>query len=141
MDSGGQSGDECRTGEDDLPSLQDIPAVRPPNMNALVTGATGFVGGHLVEALQSCSVEVTALARSATKAADLVRRGVRVVSGDLDQQAGLNEAVRGQDVIYHVAGVVAARNETDFFHCNRDGTRNLLAAAERQDNTRFVLVS
>jgi nucleoside-diphosphate-sugar epimerase len=110
-------------------------------MKALVTGATGFVGSHLVEALQSQSIEVTALARSATKAADLVRRGVRVVSGDLDQLAGLDEAVRDQDVVYHVAGMVAARNETEFLRCNRDGTRNLLAAAERQGKPRFILVS
>jgi dihydroflavonol-4-reductase len=110
-------------------------------MKAMVTGATGFVGSHLVEALQSCSIEVTALARSATKAADLVRRGVRVVSGDLDQRAGLDEAVRGQDIVYHVAGMVAARDENEFLTCNRDGTRNLLTAAERQGNARFILVS
>src|SRR3954463_4699329 len=114
MDSGGQSGNECRTGEDDLPSLQDIPAVRSPNMRALVTGATGFVGSHLVEALQSRSVEVTALARSAAKAADLIRRGVRVVSGDLDRSDALTEAARGQDVVFHVAGMVAARDEAEF---------------------------
>jgi dihydroflavonol-4-reductase len=110
-------------------------------MKALVTGATGFVGSHLVEVLQSRSIEVTALARSAAKAADLVRRGVRVVSGDLDQLAGLDAAVRDQDVVYHVAGMVAARNEAEFLHCNRDGTRNLLAAAERQGKPRFILVS
>jgi dihydroflavonol-4-reductase len=110
-------------------------------MKALVTGATGFVGSHLVEALQSRSIEVTALARSATKAAELVRRGVRVVSGDLDQLAGLDEAVRDQDVVYHVAGMVAARNEAEFLRCNRDGTSNLLAAAQRQGKPRFILVS
>jgi dihydroflavonol-4-reductase len=110
-------------------------------MRALVTGATGFVGSHLVEALQNSSVEVTGLARSSSKAADLARRGVRVVSGDLHDTAGLERAVRDQDVVYHVAGVVAARDEAEFIHANRDGTRNLLTAAERQGRPRFVLVS
>jgi dihydroflavonol-4-reductase len=110
-------------------------------MRALVTGATGFVGSHLVEALQNSSVEVTAFARSAAKAGDLAQRGVRVVSGDLHDTAGIERAVRDQDVVYHVAGVVAARDEAEFFRSNRDGTRNLFTAAERQGRPRFVLVS
>jgi dihydroflavonol-4-reductase len=110
-------------------------------MRALVTGATGFVGSHLVEALQNGSIEVTALARSASKAADLAQRGVRVINADLHDAAGLERAVRDQDVVYHVAGVVAARDEAEFFHANRDGTRNILTAAERQGRPRFVLVS
>jgi nucleoside-diphosphate-sugar epimerase len=110
-------------------------------MKALVTGATGFVGSHLVDALQSSSIEVTALARSAAKAAALDRRGVRVLSGDLDDTAGLERAVRDQDVVYHVAGMVAARDEAAFLHCNRNGTDNLLTAAARQGRPRFVLVS
>jgi dihydroflavonol-4-reductase len=110
-------------------------------MRALVTGATGFVGSHLVEALQNDSVEVTALARSAAKAADLSQYGVRVVNGDLHDIAGLERAVRDQDVVYHVAGVVAARDEAEFLRSNRDGTRNVLTAAERQGRPRFVLVS
>jgi dihydroflavonol-4-reductase len=110
-------------------------------MKALVTGATGFIGSHLVETLRRSSAEVTALARSPGKAAVLTAQGIRVVSGDLHDEPGLECAVQGQDVIYHVAGVVAARSETEFLQANRDGTRNLLAAAQRQGNPRVVLVS
>jgi uncharacterized protein YbjT (DUF2867 family) len=50
-------------------------------MKTLVTGATGFVGGHLAEALHRRGDEVTVLARSASKAAALAPLGVRVVAG------------------------------------------------------------
>jgi nucleoside-diphosphate-sugar epimerase len=110
-------------------------------MKVLVTGATGFVGGHLVDALQDGSTEITILVRSPSKATDLLRRGARVIAGDLHDAAGLEQATRAQDVIYHVAGVVAARNEADFHRANEEGTRNLLLAAERQGTPRFVLVS
>jgi nucleoside-diphosphate-sugar epimerase len=110
-------------------------------MRALVTGGTGFVGSHLVEALRRSSVEVTILARSPSKAAGLAAQGVQVVTGDLHDAAGIERAVQGQDVIYHVAGVVAAADEAEFLRANRDGTRHLLAAAERRGSARFVLVS
>jgi dihydroflavonol-4-reductase len=110
-------------------------------MKALVTGATGFVGSHLVEALRKRGYEVTALARSPTKATALADLGVRVVGGDLHDAAAIEQAVEGQDVVYHVAGLVAARDEAEFLRGNRDGTRNLLAAAERGGKPRFVLVS
>src|SRR4051812_32918756 len=106
-------------------------------MRALVTGATGFVGSHLAEALTRAGFEVTALARSPRKADALTTLGVRVVTGDLHDAAGLDRALAGQDVLYHVAGVVAARNETEFFRANRDGTRNLLTAAERAGKPRL----
>jgi nucleoside-diphosphate-sugar epimerase len=110
-------------------------------MKALVTGATGFVGSHLVEALGRSGAEVTALARSPEKAAALAAQGVRVVRGDLHDKASLEGAAHGQEVIYHVAGVVAARSEAEFLWANRDGTGNLVAAAERSGKPRFVLVS
>ena len=110
-------------------------------MRTLVTGATGFVGGHLVDALRRRGDEVTALARSAHKAAALAPLGVRVVAGNLHDRAALQRAVEGQDVIYHVAGIVAGRNEAHFLAANRDGTRNLVEAAESVGAGRFVLVS
>ena len=110
-------------------------------MKALVTGATGFVGSHLVEALRRSGAEVTALARSPDKAAALTAQGVRVVRGDLHDQAALQDAAQGQDVLYHVAGVVAARDEAGFLRANCEGTANVVAAAERGGSPRFVLVS
>jgi nucleoside-diphosphate-sugar epimerase len=110
-------------------------------MKALVTGATGFVGSHLVEALRGRGVEVTALVRSPAKAAGLAPLGVRVVAGSLHDRPALAEAVAGQDVVYHVAGLVAARNEAEFLAANRDGTHNLVDSAGRAEVQRFVLVS
>ena len=110
-------------------------------MKALVTGATGFVGSHLSEALHRGGHQVTALARSSRKAEALTSLGVRVIPGDLHDAAALESAAAGQDIIYHVAGVVAARDEAGFLRANLDGTRNILNAAERSGNPRFVLVS
>lgn len=110
-------------------------------MKSLVTGATGFVGSHLAETLRRRGVEVTALVRSPAKAAALAPLGVRVIHGDLHDREALARAVEGQDVVYHVAGVVAARSEADFLAANRDGTRNLVAAAEAARARRLVLVS
>jgi 2-alkyl-3-oxoalkanoate reductase len=110
-------------------------------MKVLVTGATGFVGGHLAEALRRRGDEVTALARSASKAAALAPLGVRVVPGDLHDRAALQRAAEGQEVVYHVAGVVAARSEADFMAANRDGTRNLVEALGHTGTGRLVLVS
>jgi nucleoside-diphosphate-sugar epimerase len=110
-------------------------------MKALVTGATGFVGSHLAEALRSRGDDVTALVRSPAKAAALRPLGVRVVRGDLDDHDSLARAVEGQDVVFHVAGLVAARDEAEFLRCNRDGTANLVAAAARAQVSRLVYVS
>jgi nucleoside-diphosphate-sugar epimerase len=110
-------------------------------MRTLVTGATGFVGSHLVEALRRRGDEVTALARSPAKAAALTPLGVRVVAGDLHDRAALRRALEGQEIVYHVAGVVAARSEADFLAANRDGTRNVFEAAAAAGAPRVVFVS
>jgi nucleoside-diphosphate-sugar epimerase len=110
-------------------------------MKALVTGATGFVGSHLVEALRSRGHQVTALVRSPSKAAALEPLGVRLVPGDLDDAGSLARAVEGQDLVFHVAGLVAAKDEGEFVRVNRDGTASLVAAAARARVGRFVYVS
>jgi nucleoside-diphosphate-sugar epimerase len=110
-------------------------------MRAMVTGATGFVGSHLAEALRGRGHEVTVLARSAAKAVLLEAQGMRVVMGDLHDSDALTRAAEGQHVIFHVAGVVAARNEAEFMRANRDGTANVVGAGGRAGRPRFVVVS
>ena len=110
-------------------------------MKALVTGATGFVGSHLAEVLKRHGHQVTAVARSSRKAEALSAQGARVVAGDLHDPPALDRAAAGQDIIYHVAGVVAGKDEAAFLRANREGTRNILDAAARSGSPRFVLVS
>jgi nucleoside-diphosphate-sugar epimerase len=110
-------------------------------VNTLVTGATGFVGGHVVAALLARGIKVTALVRSPSRAARLERLGVRLVTGDLHDEDALHRACEGQAVVQHVAGVIAARDAAAYLRANRDGTRNLLRAAETAGCARFVLMS
>lgn len=109
-------------------------------MKALVTGGTGFVGSHLIETLQQHGHTVRAIVRSATRAEALGLRGVEWVPGDLGDEMALRRAVEGVDVVYHVAGLIAARSEVDYFEVNCEGTRRLLEAAA-PTGARFVLVS
>ena len=133
--------DERGTREDDLPGVQDLSALRSRDMKALVTGATGFVGSHLAEALRSRGIRSRRWSAPHRKAAALEPLGVRVVPGDLDDAGSLARAVEGQDVVFHVAGLVAAKDEAEFLRVNRDGTASLVAAAARARVGRFVYVS
>jgi nucleoside-diphosphate-sugar epimerase len=84
---------------------------------------------------------LTALVRSHTRASRLAAAGCRLVEGDLSDERALAALVEGQDVVYHVAGVVAARDEGEFGRTNGDGARHVALAARRAGVGRLVLVS
>lgn len=115
-------------------------------MKALVTGASGFVGSTLVDYLNLLGVEVRCLLRKSSSREHLARAKFTTVEGDLFNTEALEKAVDGVDWIFHVAGVVAAKNKEDFFRSNVYGTKNLLAAAAEAVESggqlkKFVLVS
>ena len=110
-------------------------------MNVFVTGGTGFVGAHLVRALQERGDRVTCLVRRPQLAERLGWRDVRLVQGDLDDAAALREGLNGAELVFHVAGRIIAKDAAAFMATNRDGTANVLEAAEEHGVSRFVLVS
>jgi uncharacterized protein YbjT (DUF2867 family) len=76
----------------------------------LVTGATGFTGGHVCRRLVDEGMRVRGLVRDPSRAEDLARRGVELAEGDLRDASSLREAVRGVDVVYHIAAMFREEN-------------------------------
>jgi nucleoside-diphosphate-sugar epimerase len=111
-------------------------------VKAFVTGATGFVGSHLAEALARRGDDVIALARR-PEAHEAVRAlGATPVPGSLEDAASLRPALEGVEVVYHVAGAISASGPGEFFAINEGGTRRLLEAAHSvAPSARFVYVS
>jgi nucleoside-diphosphate-sugar epimerase len=99
---------------------------------ALVTGATGLVGFHIVERLVADGWSVRALARDAARARSALPNGAEVLSGDVLDQGSFVRAARGVHVLFHAAANVLARGGWDGYRVtNVEGTRNAIAAAER----------
>lgn len=106
-------------------------------MRALVTGATGFIGRHLVKALLARGDEVCALVRSETRAEPLRRSGVRVLVADLGAPASLSGVTDGVEAVFHLASVVRG-SAAEFERVDIEGTERLLGEAERSGVRRFV---
>jgi nucleoside-diphosphate-sugar epimerase len=107
-------------------------------MLVAVTGASGFVGPHLVGALSRRGWKVRLLLRRWSPLPSLAGVEAEVVWGDLDDVAALSKLVEGADAVVHAAGLIKARHASDFMAVNRDGTARLAALAP---HARFLLLS
>lgn len=94
----------------------------------LITGATGFVGSHLVQRLTSQGWQVGALVRATSDTRLLRRHHVELHPGDLSDEEAIRRAVDGVDVVFHLAATTFARSEQDFVRANVEGTRRLVEA-------------
>jgi NADH dehydrogenase len=109
-------------------------------LRVLVTGATGFVGGHVVRRLLERGHSVRALVRDPETAAALRELGVELVAGDIAQDAGLDDSFAGCDAVAHLAGIIREQNST-FENVHTRGTRRVMEAARRAGVRRFVHMS
>jgi nucleoside-diphosphate-sugar epimerase len=109
---------------------------------AFVTGASGFIGGHLVETLVKRGHKVRCLTRNASLAQSLAAPGVEVICGTLDRPTLLDDALWGVDVVYHLAGVTCALSREELFDINEAGCRWIAQACARQLRPpRLIVVS
>jgi nucleoside-diphosphate-sugar epimerase len=113
-------------------------------VKVLVTGATGFTGGHLATLLASLGDEVRVLVRPKSRArfdrSALAAAGVNAVEGDLTNAASIRRAAEGVEVVYHIAATYREAGQPDSAYraINVDGTRNVLEGARAGGAKRVV---
>jgi uncharacterized protein YbjT (DUF2867 family) len=109
-------------------------------MTILVTGGTGFIGGHVVHALRARGVPVRAIVRDRRRAGRLEAWGVELVVGDVADVSVLRAACVGVETVIHLVAIIKG-SRADFERVMEHGTRNLVSAAEGAGVRRFVLAS
>lgn len=111
-------------------------------MRFLVTGATGFVGGHVVEACRERDQPVGAVVRPTSNTTELEKLGVTLYRGELNDAALLRSAVTEADVVVHCAGKVGDWGPLEEYRkVNVECLRVLLDACKGQALSRFILIS
>lgn len=105
-----------------------------------VTGATGFVGGHLVRALRSRGFPIRCLVRPTSNLAFIKTADPELVIGDVSDPSTLEAALGDADAVVHCAGLTRAGSRREYFRVNEGGTQNLLAAcAKRKARIRSIV--
>ncbi len=109
-------------------------------MLAVVTGASGLLGGNLAVELLGRGHRVRATQRASTRIGHLEGRAIEWISADLDDREGLTDAFRNADVVFHCAAAVSILKTVTppLQRANVDGTRNVLAAVREANVPRLV---
>ncbi len=111
-------------------------------MKALVTGASGFVGGHLVERLKKEGIDVVALARESSDVKSLKELGVSIAYGDLQDRDSLKKALKGISHLFHCGAVVSDWADPKLIQkINVEGTQTLLDLSIEMGVKRFIHIS
>jgi len=112
-------------------------------MKVFITGATGFIGGHVARAYAAAGAELRLLTRRSSKLAAIEGISADVVVGDLRQPESLRTALRGYDALVHVAADYRlwVRDPAEMYSANVDGTRELLKLAREEGVGKVVYTS
>ncbi len=108
----------------------------------LVAGGTGFIGRNLVKLLIENGYEVRTLLKPSQKSPDLPKGiPVEAVVCSMNDERGLRAALKGIDVVYHLAGSERLSSRSDLMEVDVNGTRNLLQAARKSKISRLIYLS
>jgi nucleoside-diphosphate-sugar epimerase len=108
---------------------------------AVVTGANGFVGSHLVDLLLENNYKVRCITRKSSDLKWLTGKDIEIFDSGLLDKEGLRKAFKGADYIYHVAGVVKSKKPEGYFKGNVETTKVLLETAiEFRDTIKKILI-
>ena len=108
--------------------------------NTLVTGASGFIGSHVVENLVRKDYRVRCLVRKNSNVDYLKRLNVELVYGDLRDKESLKKAVRDVDIVYHLGAVLGGYGTSKElqYDVNVNGTRNILEESFKNNVKKFI---
>ncbi len=109
-------------------------------MRALITGANGFIGEHLIRTLLAHGETVRAMVRREAARAPLEALGAEVVLGDVTRPETLPPAIAGVDVVFHLAGLVKALRAEELFRVNEAGARNIARACAQAANPPVLIL-
>ena len=118
-----------------------ITTVLPEVQLIFITGASGFVGGHLVDYLIARGHRVRCLARSESAIDSLSAKGAEVVSGDITRPETLKGILNSDDFIFHLVGIIQEKGTATFESVHREGTSSLVAEARRAGVRHFFYQS
>ncbi|HWC64465.1 MAG TPA: complex I NDUFA9 subunit family protein [Thermoanaerobaculia bacterium] len=110
-------------------------------MKIAVTGATGFVGGYVVDALLKAGHEPRVLVRNPDAARSRFNRPVPAVAGDLGDAGALERAFSGCDAVVHLVGIINEKEGLSFDAVHRQGTENVVAAMKKTGVRRLLHMS
>lgn len=106
-----------------------------------ITGATGFVGGHLVDHLLDKGLKLKCLVRSEKAGESLSAKGVDAVRGDVTLPETLDGILQPDDIVIHLTGIIFEKGSTTFSSIHVDGTSNLVNAAKKSGVRHFFYQS
>ena len=108
--------------------------------HALVTGATGFIGYHVVRELRSQGCDVSCLVRPESNRSRIEAYRPCFISGDVNDREAISSALRGVDVVYHLAGATKALSTRTLERVNVDGVRNVAACCAKMSTPPVLVI-
>lgn len=113
-------------------------------IKVLITGATGFLGSRIAERLldENGKYEVTGTGRDKSKVENLIKAGVNIISGNLEDEKFVSELLKNVDIVVHSAALSSPWGKyEEFYRANILSTRNIISACKKNGVKRLVNIS